>query len=135
MKIYVCHSSAFDYKEELYKPIRNSKLNNEHEFILPHEVSEQTFNSKEIIPHCDLIISEVSYPSTGLGIELGWANKEDKKILFISKTGTPVARSLKILSSDFIEYTDYNDLIEKLTLFINNLNTLYFENEKAELIS
>ena len=115
MKIYVCHSSALDYRKELYEPIRTSDLNKQHKFILPHETSEQTFNSKEIIPQCDLIISEISYPSTSMGIELGWANKDNKKIIFIYKKGTKVSKSLKTVSLDFIEYTDVIDLIEKLT--------------------
>ena len=85
MKMYVCHSSAFNYKKDLYEPIRNSPLNKEHEMIFPHENSSQIFDSKNTIPTCDLIISEVSYPSTSMGIELGWANKENKRILFIYK--------------------------------------------------
>ncbi len=121
MKIYVCHSSRFDYKKELYEPIRHSKLNNKHEFILPHEVSDQIFNSKEVIPQCDLVISEISYPSTGMGIELGWVNKENIKIVFIYKKGFKVSKSLTIISSDFIEYTDSYDLIDKLEFFIEKL--------------
>lgn len=121
MKIYVCHSSSFDYKRELYKPIRKSELNNQHEFILPHESSNQIFNSKNIIPLCDLIISEVSYPSTGMGIELGWANKDSNRIIFIYKKGSRISKSLRVISSDFIEYTDSNDLIDKLKLFIEKL--------------
>ncbi len=121
MKIYVCHSSAFDYKNELYIPIRNSELNREHEFILPHETDDQVFNSKEIIPLCDLIISESSYLSTSMGIELGWANKENKKIIFIYRKGVQLPKSLSTVSSDFIKYTNSTDLIEKLTLCIEKL--------------
>ena len=119
MKIYVCHSYAFDYKKDLYEPIRHSELNNKYEFIFPHEVSDQIFNSREIIPQCDLIISEVSYPSTGMGIELGWANNENKKILFIYKKGCTISHSLKTVSSDFIEYSNSVDLIEKLGLAVS----------------
>lgn len=121
MKIYTCHSSAFDYKKELYQPIRHSELNNKYEFILPHEKSSQIFNSKKIIPQCDLIISEISYPSTSMGIELGWASKENIKILFIYKKGVKIAKSLKMVSSNFIGYLDSNDLIEKIRLFIDRL--------------
>lgn len=121
MKIYVCHSSALDYKKELYQPIRQSKLNSKYEFILPHEKDDQVFNSKEIIPECDLIIAEVSYPSTGMGIELGWANKESKKILLISRKDFPISKSLITVSSDFIEYSSTIDLIEKIGLYIEKL--------------
>ena len=121
MKIYICHSSAFDYKKQLYEPIRHSELNNKYEFIFPHETSDQPFNSKELIPQCDLIIAEVSCSSTGMGIELGWANKDNRRILFVYKEGIKVSKSLEIISSDFIEYVDSVDLIEKLKLFIEKL--------------
>jgi len=121
MRIYVCHSSAFDYKKELYEPIRNSDLNKKHEFILPHENSNTTFDSKKIIPKCELVISEASFLSTSMGIELGWANKDNKRILFIYKKGFKPSKSLGEVSSDFIEYSHTNDLITKIELFVNKL--------------
>ncbi|OGK17756.1 hypothetical protein A3F32_01245 [Candidatus Roizmanbacteria bacterium RIFCSPHIGHO2_12_FULL_42_10] len=114
MKIYVCHSSGFDFRKELYEPIRNSFLNTKHEFIFPHEKSNEVFNSKEVIPTCDLVIAEISYPSTGLGIELGWANKDKKRIVLIYRKGSKVSRSLRIVSNDFTEYSNEKDLIKKL---------------------
>jgi hypothetical protein len=74
MKIYVSHSTSFDFKEELYKPIRSSDLNSIHEIILPHEDSNEQFKTLDLFKSggCKLIIAEVSYPSTGQGIELGW---------------------------------------------------------------
>jgi hypothetical protein len=36
-KIYFAHSSGFDFKKDLYLPIRNSKLNSQYNFIFPHE--------------------------------------------------------------------------------------------------
>ncbi len=72
MKIYIAHSRNFDFQNELYKPIRQSPLNNEHSFVLPHENSDEPFNSKEYLEDkADLLIAEVSDPATGLGIELG----------------------------------------------------------------
>ena len=35
MKIYIAHSREFDYKNELYTPIK--KVLKDHEVILPHE--------------------------------------------------------------------------------------------------
>lgn len=119
MKIYVCHSSAFDYKKELYEPIRNSFLNKKHEFIFPHEKSDEIFNSKDVISTCDLIIAEVSYPSTGQGIELGWANKDKKRTTFLYKKGSKISISLSKISNEFVEYTDAKNLIIKLNLLLN----------------
>lgn len=76
MKIYICHSSLFDYNTDLYVPLRQSDLNQVHEFVLPHESSDQQFSSKKLFHQgCDLVIAEISYPSTGMGIELGWADE------------------------------------------------------------
>lgn len=119
MKIYVSHSTSFDFKNELYIPLRESQLNNEHEIILPHEFSNTQFNSKEAIPTCDLIIAEVSFPSTGQGIELGWANWNNKTIVCIYKEGAKYSGSLKVVSNDFIEYKDQADLVNRLEEFLS----------------
>ncbi len=37
MKIYIAHSKAYDYKNELYKVIRNSYKLQQRNIILPHE--------------------------------------------------------------------------------------------------
>ena len=110
MKVYVGHSRQFDFKKELYEPLK--QLN--HEFIFPHELSNESFNSKEALKTVDLMIAEVSHPSTGLGIEIGWANAYGKRIILLYKKGSKVPSSLKNISSEFIEYQDGKDLIKKL---------------------
>jgi len=118
MKIYVIHSRNFDYKKELYEPIRNSEI--EHDFILPHEDSDKPFNSKDFLrDKCDLVIAEVSYCSIGLGIELGWANVFEVPILCVSRKGSKLSGSLKVLTKDFIEYSDSEELIVKLKKFLS----------------
>lgn len=75
MNSYISHSRNFDFVKELYIPIRESRLNTEHFFLLPHEDSDTVFPTKDYFEsqECDMVIAEVSYPSTGQGIELGWA--------------------------------------------------------------
>lgn len=114
MKIYISHSTSFDYKNEIYIPIRNSDLNNLHNIILPHEKSEIPQITKDIIKSQDIIIAEVSYPSTGQGIELGWANIYERPIICFYKKGCKYSSSLKIISENIIEYTDVNDLLLKI---------------------
>jgi hypothetical protein len=113
MKIYFCHSKNFDFKNELYSPIRSSLLNKKHEIIFPHE-TDKFINSKEIIKGCDLVIAEVSFQSTAMGIELGWANIMGKKIICVYKKGSKISQSLKTVSSVFLEYKNFKDLIDKL---------------------
>lgn len=119
MKIYVSHSSSFDFQNELYKPIRQSVLNDQHEFILPHESSNDQFNSKVVIPKCDVVIAEVSYPSTGQGIELGWADASRKRIICISKKGSRFSPSLNVVCSEFHEYDSPAGLIQVLTKILS----------------
>lgn len=116
MKIYIGHSKEFNFKEELYLPLRESKLNSEYEIILPHEVYQEAsaFVTKDIIKTCDAMVAEVSFPATGLGIELGWANSFERPIICIYRKGSKISGSLKIVCKNFIEYTDKVDLIKKL---------------------
>lgn len=117
MKIYFGHSRDFDFKNELYKPIRESTLNGEHEILFPHE-TEEFFNSKDRIKNCDLMIAEVTFPATGLGIELGWAEMQKIPVLCVYKKGCKISGSLKVVTKDFIEYEYAEDLIKKITKFI-----------------
>jgi len=71
MKIYLAHSSKYDFKNELYKPLQSSKLDKEHEIYYLYDVTETPGSTKEIIKNSDLVIAEASYPSVGMGIELG----------------------------------------------------------------
>ena len=120
MKIYIGHSKDFDFKEELYKPIINSKLNEENEFIFPH-LDDSTFNSKEVIEDSDLFIAEVSRPSLGLGIEIGRAEEKGKKILCIFNEKCKVPSSLKYVNVDLLEYDDINDMRNKIGEYINKV--------------
>lgn len=114
-KIYVAHSKDFDYKNELYKPIRNSTLNKEFMIILPHEKSDELFNSKECIRKvCDAIIVEASYPKIGVGIEVGWADAYAVQIIAIYKKGFKLSESIKSVSKIVIEYESAEDMISKL---------------------
>ena len=118
--IYVPHANSFDFKNELYKPIRESDLNSKFIFTLPHENSEKLFNSKEYLKRCDLVLAEVSYPSTGLGIELGWANSYGVPIICISKLGSKPSNSLKAVGSEFLEYKDSEDMISRISELLLN---------------
>ena len=112
MKIYVGHSSSFDFKQELYRPLRDSELDEKHEIVLPHEDSNELFDSKEFLRNeCDLFIAEVSRPSTGLGIELGWADEYDVPILCVHKSGSDVSSSLEAVTDDIEEYENSRDLV------------------------
>ena len=57
MKIYVTHSTSYDYHKELYLPLRQSPLDNLHDIVLPHEDGPEINDSKSIISNSDLVIA------------------------------------------------------------------------------
>ena len=124
MKIYIGHSNDFDFKEELYNPIINSKLNDKIDFIFPH-LTSKTFNSIDIIEKADLFIAEVSRPSLGLGIEIGRAEMKNKKILCIYNENFKEPTSLKYVNVDILKYKDKEDMICKIEKYIKLLGETY----------
>lgn len=120
MKIYISHSSQYDYINKIYKPIKESNLMKENVIFLPHDDNNKVINTKKIIKESDLIIAEVSEASTGQGIELGFADCFNRKILCIFESGTKISSALKFITNNFIEYNNSKDMIDKINEFIDN---------------
>jgi len=116
MKIYVSHSTNFDYQAELYGPLREHF--SEQILFLPHEKSTETMDSKNTIKDADMVLAEVSYPSTGQGIELGWANDAGVPIICIHREDAKHSGALEIVSDKLISYSSTDDLVSKLRKFI-----------------
>lgn len=121
MKIYISHSTQFDFKKELYEPLKKSKIINNHKLILPHDSSEELYNSKDLLFNngCECIIAEVSTQSLGVGIELGWADLNNIQIICIYKKGCRLSTALTKISTTFIEYDTEKELIDKLEEYFN----------------
>lgn len=119
MIIYVTHASSFDYHKELYKPLKQVEKLLGHTFILPHEESKEPYDSKKLLEEVDLVLAEVTYPSTGQGIELGWASFYQRRIVCFYKEGFKYSSSLKKISSEFNSYKDSSDLVKKLLQFLS----------------
>lgn len=118
MKIYISHSTQFDYINKIYNPIKNSDLTQSNTFFLPHEEKNNIVNTKDIISNFDLVIAEVSLSSTGQGIELGWADYAKIPILCIYERKAKISSSLKFITKQFIEYEGVEDMIRKIRNFI-----------------
>ena len=117
MKIYVAHSSNFEFQKHLYTPLLTSHLSKEHNLVLPHE-TEIVINSKNEIISSTIVIAEVSRASIGVGIELGWADDAKIPIICIYNEGTKPSTSLKSISAIFVQYSGTKDMIEKITTAI-----------------
>jgi nucleoside 2-deoxyribosyltransferase len=114
MKIFISHASSYDYENELYEPLRKSPIFEQHEFILP--MQKDTFDtSLETLQSCDLVIADVSYASTGQGIELGWAHLLNIPVICIYKSGCKYSGALPEIFNTFIEYSSHEEMIQKIT--------------------
>ena len=60
------------------------------------------------------MIAEVSRPSIGVGIELGWADSAKIPIICMYNEGTKPSVSLKAISTIFVQYLGAKDMIEKI---------------------
>lgn len=103
MNISISHSTSFDFETELYTPIKKSFRLRKHNFFFPED---RVKNTRDVIKSCDIMIADVSYPSTGTGIEIGWASTVDKPIYCIYKKGCEYSFSLKFITENFYEYTE-----------------------------
>lgn len=113
MDIYVGHSSTLNYKKNLYQPIKDSKLSEKHNIVLPHENSDKQFNSREYLENkCDILIAEVSNPSTGLGIELGWAKIYEVPIICVHTEESDPSSSISKVTDRIKRYQDSEELVE-----------------------
>lgn len=119
MKIFVTHASSFGFENELYSPLRNSYLAQENHFIFPEEGKHKM--TRDIIQECDVILAEVSYPSTGSGIEIGWANLLGKPIIGIHKSGSKISTSLEYVAQAMISYENIQELPELIAQELKKL--------------
>ncbi len=113
MKLYISHASNFDYTNELYSPLRAAFVG-EYELVLPHETNTAGVSTKAVIPECDVVVAEVSYPSTGQGIELGWASAANIRIVAIYKKGTKPSSAVNFLTTDIVEYDSKDELVSNI---------------------
>lgn len=124
MRIYVGHSRSFDFKTDLYAPLKELNLAGM-EFIFPHDEDEK-YNSIERMKSYDLMIAEVSFPSIGLGVEMGWAEVLGVPVVLVHKKGQIVSDSLRLEFKDFLYYSNGVELKEKLGQYLEK-----FKKEKV----
>jgi len=111
---YIAHSGNYDYEAELYKPIKASELYKEHEIFLPHESQNINVDLKDVIGEIDVIVAEVSYPSTGQGIELGRSASAGIQIICFYREGTKPSDSLRFITDKVLPYTSGEDFVTEL---------------------
>ena len=119
MKIYVAHSRDFDYINELYIPLKQDIVFEQNDIILPHDTRD-FHHEREYYKDIDLYIAEVSYPATGVGMELGFAYDDGKEIYCIYKEGSKISSSIEMITSNLYSYKDIGDMINKIKMIIDD---------------
>lgn len=110
--IYLAHSSKFDFKNDLYEPIKRSNLADIYDFIYLMETPGNLPNTKEMIRSFNAVIGEISYPSTGAGIEIGWADALGIPLVLIHNQSYNPPEYYKTISSYVSEYDNAENIPE-----------------------
>ena len=113
MKLYLTHATSYDYKTDLYEPLKKTIAVN-HDIFFPHDEENVNTKSKDIIKESDVVLAEVSQPSTGQGIELGWADSFNVPIVCFYRSGSKPSGSLRFISNVFIEFSSVEEMTAKL---------------------
>lgn len=118
--VYVGHLRQSDYETEIYQPLRVLAQELSVEFIFPHAPGTAYINSKELFQNkgCDLFLAEVSYPATGLGMELAYANVYDIPVICIHQKNAKPASSIKSLNCPIVTYENTQDFTQKVKLIL-----------------
>jgi hypothetical protein len=120
MKIFIAHSSAYDFVNELYRPLKTSLLlAGEHELIFPMD-DGRPGNSRSEVQACGLLIAEVSLPSTGMGMEIGWVDAVNIPIITIAKEGSAPSKALVYVTKDTHFYTSPESLVTLVETLVKN---------------
>lgn len=103
----------------------NQRQEDIHNPNLSLELREAVFKKNlEIIKKSKLIVAEVSNPSTGTGVEIGFALLYKKPIICLAKKGADISSMvLGPVNSgliDLIRYESLDEGLEKLKLLIEN---------------
>lgn len=120
MRIFVGHSTEIDYKYNLYKPLEESELATQHEFVFAHAGWSSAAN-KSTITGCDAMLAEVSKPSLDVGIEIGWANSARIPIICLYVSGSRPSDSLRHIAFKMIEYYNKEEMLEGITSVLSRL--------------
>jgi len=84
------------------------------EIVFPHQEAEETHLTQAQIAKADLVLVEVSIPSTGSGIELGWANALGKEVVAFHQGGSQPSPAIKFVAKQIHVYVTREDIINTL---------------------
>lgn len=75
--------------------------------------AEDVYNyDRNQVLQCDLFVAIVDLPSTGLGMEIGFAIENNKPMLICYKAGTKISRMILGIASENHQFMEYANLEE-----------------------
>lgn len=114
---FISHASgAMSHTPVFFSAVQEFAQNTKDiQLVLPHSKSEDVHLTKQSIQTCELVIVEISIPSTGSGIELGWANAANKPIIAFNQGGSQVSPAIKFVTNYIYTYITTEDIVKILT--------------------
>ncbi|MBI3250524.1 MAG: hypothetical protein HYZ61_01565 [Candidatus Andersenbacteria bacterium] len=91
-----------------------AKQHPEIEFKFPQEEKGNIQKTKDDIASATLILVEVSIPSTGSGIELGWANASGVPIIAFHQGGAEPSPAVQFATKNIHVYVTEEHIVEVL---------------------
>jgi hypothetical protein len=120
VKIYISHAEDFDY-EKLYEAIHDSTLYDQYQFFLPRESQNIGLKPQDVLKGTDLLVAEVSHPSTSQGIELGLAAAAGVPIICFYRELAQPPDLLQFVTKHIDPYTDADGLLRQLQYAVSTM--------------
>lgn len=115
MRIRIGHSTAYDFENQLYAPLRTLELPSGMVLSLPHDSGPEGDCTRTFFENgCDVFIAEVSYPSTGLGMEIAYASMYDVPVVCLHRSDCRPSSSLNRVTRKVIPYASKDELQHQL---------------------
>ena len=114
MKVIITHSSDLDFETILYRPLMSADFWTDHEILLPQRTGLRAQITREMVRDADLLLCEVSLPSTGQGIEIGWATLFETPIICFHHADAKPSDALQFVCDTFFQYTDEGDMLSNI---------------------
>jgi hypothetical protein len=117
-RVRLGHSTGYDYQTQLYDVVRGLGLPSDVTVSLPHENGAAGDCTKSFFAGgCDLFIAEVSAASTGLGMEIAYADMHGVPVAGLYRAGSTPSSAIKMVTPMLLSY----DSPEQLARHIESL--------------
>jgi hypothetical protein len=121
LRVRVGHATGYDYEAQLYAVLRGLKLPTDATVSLPHAGGATGDCTKSFFAAgCDLFIAEVSAPSTGLGMELAYADMHGVPVVCVHRSDCRPSSSVKMVSQTILGYESPEELARHVEALVTD---------------